>query len=65
MNPHPSASTESNGPRVETLATRLSSTEMRAVEAAAQASEITRSEWHGKSHSGIPGTAPPNPRYLS
>lgn len=43
--PHSATPPILNGLRVETLATRLSSAEMRTVEAAAEATGITRSEW--------------------
>jgi hypothetical protein len=45
MNSQSTTATESNALRLETVATRLNSSEMRAVEAAAEAGGITRSEW--------------------
>jgi hypothetical protein len=45
MNSQSMTSTGSNVLRTEILATRLSSSEMRAVEAAAEVGGITRSEW--------------------
>jgi hypothetical protein len=45
MTPYSITPAESNVFRVETLATRLNSSEMRAVEAAAKVGGITRSEW--------------------
>jgi hypothetical protein len=45
MNPQSITTTAPNVLRLETLATRLSSSEMRAVKAAAESAGITRSEW--------------------
>jgi hypothetical protein len=45
MNSQSMTSTGSNVLRIRTMATRLNSSEMRAVEAAAEVAGITRSEW--------------------